>query len=40
MRESKLVSSDGRRGGDELGRVDGGETIIRICCVRKISTFN
>ena len=40
MRDRKGVDLDGRRGGEELGGVEGGETIIRIYYVRKKSIFN
>jgi hypothetical protein len=30
MRDRKRVDLEGRRGGEELGGGDGGETIIRI----------
>lgn len=31
---------DGRGGEEELGGKEGGETIIRIYCIRKKSIFN
>jgi hypothetical protein len=31
---------DGREGGEELGGLERGETIIRISCVRKKSISN
>lgn len=34
MRDRKGGDPDGRRSGEELGGAEGGETIIRIYCVR------
>jgi hypothetical protein len=39
MRDKKGVDLDGRRGGEELGGVEGGETIIRIYYVEKNPYF-
>jgi hypothetical protein len=36
MRDRKSVNSDRRKDGEELGRLVGGETIIRIYCMKKI----
>ena len=35
MRYRKGVDPDGRRGGEDLGRIEGRETVIRIYYVRK-----
>lgn len=40
MRDWKGVSLEGRESGEQLGGEEEGETIIRICCMRKYSTFN
>lgn len=40
MRDKKGVDLDRRRGGKELGEVEGGETVIRICYERKEAIFN
>ena len=40
MRDRKGVDLEGRRGGEDLGRVEGEETIIRIYYMRKESIFN
>ena len=40
MRKINGVDPDGKGGGEELGGVEGEETIIRICFVRKKSIFN
>jgi hypothetical protein len=41
MRDRKGVHTEWRRGGKKLGAVsEGGETIIRIYCMRKESIFN
>ena len=37
MRDRKGIDPDGKRGGEELGGVEGGEIVIRIYCVRKKS---
>jgi hypothetical protein len=29
------VDSDGGRCGEELGGIEGGETVIKICCMRQ-----
>lgn len=34
------MDSEERRFGEELGKVEGKDTIIRICCMRKESIFN
>lgn len=39
-RDRKGVDWDGRGGGEGLGGVEGGETIIRIYYVRNESIFN
>jgi hypothetical protein len=36
MRDRKEVDLDGREGGEDLGKTEEGETIIRIYYVRKI----
>jgi hypothetical protein len=40
MRDRKGVDLEGRRGGEDLGRVEGEESIIRIYYMRKESIFN
>ena len=35
MRDRKVVDLERRRGGEELGGVDEGETVIRIYCIKK-----
>ena len=40
MRDRKRVDPEGRRGGEELGGGDGGETIIRIIIWEKILSEN
>lgn len=40
MRDRKGMDADGRGGGEELGRVEGGETIKNIYYMRKESIFN
>lgn len=40
MRDRKGVDTDGRGCVEELGGVEGGETIFRLYCVRKKSMFN
>lgn len=35
-----MVDQSGRRGGEELGEVEGEETVIRIYRMRKQSAFN
>jgi hypothetical protein len=37
MRERKVVDPGGRGGGEELGGVEGGETVIRMYFVKKNS---
>lgn len=39
MRDTKGVDPDGREGRSELAGMGGGETIIRICCMKQF-TFN
>lgn len=34
------MDPEGKGDGQELGMVEGGETIIRICCMRKESVLN
>lgn len=34
------MDPEGKRDGEELGVVEGGETIIRLCCMRKESVLN
>jgi hypothetical protein len=34
------VNYEGRSAEKELGRVEGGETIVRLHCMRKECTFN
>jgi hypothetical protein len=36
MRDTKGVDPDGREGRSELAGMGGGETIIRICCMKNI----
>jgi hypothetical protein len=40
MRDRKGVDPEGRGGGEELGGVEGGKTIIWIYCMRKNLFFN
>lgn len=40
MWDRKGVDPDGKGGGEELGEVEGGETVIRTDFVRKESIFN
>lgn len=40
MRDKTAVDPEGRVCGKELGRVEGGDTIIRIYCVRKEFIFS
>lgn len=39
MRDRKGMDRDGRRCGEELGDIQGRETVIRIYCMRKGSTI-
>lgn len=34
------MDRDGSKGGEELGVIEGGETVTRIYCPRKESIFN
>lgn len=40
MRDKKGVVSDWKGDGEELGGAEGGETIIKIHCIRKEYSFN
>lgn len=40
MRARKGVDLDGREGGEELQRVEGGKTVFRLYCLRKESMVN
>jgi hypothetical protein len=40
FRDIKGVESEGREGGEELGGIEGGKTVIRIYDVTKESVFN
>jgi hypothetical protein len=40
MRDRKGVDLEGRGGGEELGGVEGGKTIIGIYCTREESILN
>jgi hypothetical protein len=40
MIERNRVDPERRGGGEEIEREEGGKTIIRIYCMRKISIFN
>lgn len=35
MRDRKGMDPEGGRGGEELGGLEGGDTVIRIYCIRK-----
>lgn len=40
MRGIKDLDLNGREGDEILRVVEGGETVIRICCMRKESVFS
>lgn len=40
MRGKKGMDLEGKRGGEELGGVEEGETVIRVYCMVKQSIFN
>ena len=40
MRDRKESDQDGRRGGEELGGAEAGETVFSLFCMRKESMFN
>ena len=40
MIDRKGVDPEKRRGGEELGGVQGRESIIRVYCIKKDSIFN